>query len=354
MKMHLLLRSLLMVCAASFAALDTSADPILPYQQPIADHLDGDISGGFGDARTLNHALSTFHRRSRSLAADIGILRDLNRLLASEPNYPALITNAVGGYLGDFEDRRAALKEQLRPAPRSAAKTSAQKLLERASDAFASVESHTNTTTRDIAQLLTAATKIQQASNVIQRALHTRVGLSSVGARIGALRFNSTRGFITGGANFVSETGTAFGEFNGSNGVLTVSAIDNGGIVRGIHLHVEGIGTNTPATYPLGVDQNSAFYDATDQARKREYHFQCDPALTNSIVTNAYMTIDFIGTNYLLGTFAFNGTNIALPNNRLICVTNLVDGTNMVTCRLADTNTTVTVSRGDFQLDFSH
>jgi hypothetical protein len=115
--------------------------------------------------------------------------------------------------------------------------------------------------------------------------------------------------------------------------VLTISAFDNGGIARGIHLHVEGIGSNTPATYPLGVGQNTAFYDATDVTPRREYHFAVDATASNGIVPSASLTIDFISTNYILGRFAFVGTNI-------------VD--------LGDTNNTASIHQGEFQLNFTH
>jgi hypothetical protein len=353
MKMHFVPGSLLIVCAASMLVFNAGADPVLPYQQPIADQLQNDIDSGTGDAATLNRGLSIYHLASRSLSADIGILRDLNSLLAATPNYLALLSNAANAYQSDFQGRSAELAEQLRPAPRSVTKTSAQKLLRKVDVALANAVAAADTTDQ-IKHLLTAATKIPQTSNTIQRALRAPIGLSSMGAHIGALRFASSRGFITGGTNFQSETGAAIGEFGPTNGVLTVSAIDNGNIVRGIHLHVEGIGTNAPATYPLGVEKNSAFYDATDLSNRREYHFQCNPALTNGLVTNAFLTVDFIGTNYLLGRFAFVGTNLDLVRNPAFCTTNVMDGTNFVSCSRADTNTTASIYDGEFQLNFSH
>ena len=150
-------------------------------------------------------------------------------------------------------------------------------------------------------------------------------------ARIGTLPFESNRGFIAGGTNFSSAPGTGVGQFE--NGTLSVTATANGNIVRSIHLHVEGITTTTPATYPLGAGENSAFYAATDRPRRREYHFQADSALTNRTVPEAFLTIDYIGTNYLLGRFAFVGTN-AFP------------------VPVRDTNTLVRVSEGEFQLNF--
>jgi len=329
MKKHLLLLSLCFV--AMLAPLH--ADPILPYQQPIAAQLTNDLNSGGGDTATLNKALDTYHRNSKSLNGDISILRDLNNLLATTPNYPALLANAAADYLTDFQGRRDELYEQLRPAPRSTTKDSARKQLSRIDKALSNAEMAVVTSER-IKHLGTAAEKFPNASNTVQRALKQPVGLSSVVAHIGALKFKATKGSITGGTNFQAGGGLAFGEFS-SNGVLSFSAIDNGSIVRGLHFHVEGISTNTPATYPLGVDHNSAFYDATDTATKREYHFQVNPAQTNATVPMAFLAVDYIGSNYLLGRFAFGGTNM-FPNPP------------------DDTNTTVTVSGGDFQLNFTH
>ena len=329
MKMHFVLVSSLMICAAPVALFQACADPILPYQQPIEQQLTNDLAIGNGDGNTLNRALAAFHRTSKSLSSDIAILRDLNHLLDETPNYPALLTNAVVSYTADFEARRDALVEQLRPAPISGTKTSAQRMLDKINAALSNAQNDT-VLSRRIADLQTAATKIPPTSNTIQRALRTKVGLSVMTARIGALKFKSTRGGITGGT-FQTAVGNAIGEFTGSNGVLTISGFDNGAIARGIHLHVEGISSNTPATYPLGIDQNTAFYDATEVSRRREYHFAADPTLTNGFVPNATLTIDFISTNYVLGKFTFVGTNV-------------------VPC--CDTNTTASIHRGEFQLNF--
>lgn len=337
MKICFLLQSLWTGLSLALLIPDAMADPIRPYQQPIEQQLQTDINGGAGDLNTLNRALSTYHRASRSLSSDMSILRDLNNLLADQPNYPALLFDAANAYLIDFQLRRNVLAEQLRPAPRSTAKTSAQTSLRKLDGSLSNavVAASTTNTTIEIRHLATAAGKIQQTSNAVQRALRAPIGLSSVVAKFGSLKFASGRGAITGGATFQSDPGTAVGEFGSSNGVLTFSAFDNGNIARAIHLHVEGITSNTPATYPLGVDNNSAFYDATDVSSRREYHFQCHPALTNVLVANSFLAIDFINTNYLLGRFAFIGTN-ANPFSA------------------TDTNTVVTIHEGEFQLNFSH
>jgi hypothetical protein len=332
MKLHLVLCSALLLTAA---IVPVQADPILPYQQPIAQQLTNDIEGGGGNVNTLNKALDTFHRNSKSLNGDISILRDLNTLLASEPNYPTLLANAADAYLTDFQGRRDALREQLRPAPRSKVKDSANRLLQKIDRALATAEVATATSDQ-IKSLGTAAAKFPQASNTVQRALRQPIGLSSMVARIGALRFTSSKGFIAGGTNFHPNIGAVVGEFTKGvppdTGVLDISGIDNGSIVRGIHLHVEGITTNSPVTYPLAIGENSAFYDATDVPRRREYHFQGDSLLTNATVTNAFLTIDFLNTNYILGRFAFMGTNGSV-------------------CPSCDTNRIVTIHEGEFQLN---
>jgi hypothetical protein len=333
MKVHFLLCSALFVAAV----LTTHADPILPYQQPIAQQLTNDIEGGSGDLTTLNRALDTFHRTSKSLNGDISILRDLNNLLASNPNYPTLLADAAAGYLGDFHGRHDALRTDLLPAPRSSVKDSARRLLNRINNALAEADVATTTSER-IKELGTAAAKLPNASNTVQRALRQKQGLSSMVARIGALRFSSSKGFIAGGTNFHPGIGATVGEFTKGEGpdtgILDISGIDNGGVVRGIHLHVEGITTNTPTTYPLAVGQNSAFYDATDISRRREYHFQGDASLTNATVTNAFLTVEFLNSNYMVGSFAFIGTNSSA-------------------CPGCDTNKLVTVSEGEFQLNFN-
>lgn len=337
MKFHqLLVCSVLWIFAASPLL---HADPVLPYQDPIRQQIESDLSGGGGDVNTLNKALDTYHRNSRSLSGDIGILRDLNALLADMPNYPALLAAAADAYRGDFEGRRDGLREQLRPAPRSTTKDSANRLLRKIDKALGTADVATATSDQ-IKALGQAAARFPITSNTVRRALRAPIGLSSMVARIGALKFASSRGGITGGTNFNANQGATIGEFKGAQeeegkGILTISAIDNGNVVRGIHLHVEDITTNTPATYPLGVGENSAFYDATLVGRRREYHFQAAAAVTNDVVPNAFLTIDFIGSNYLLGRFAFVGTNL-------------------VPVSPTDTNLTAIISEGEFQLNFNY
>ncbi len=334
MKMHLLLNSLLAFGAISLLGLRAVADPILPYQLPIAQQLTNDINSGAGNQAALGRANQEFHHRSRSLSGDLVILRSLNSLLHDEPNYPALLQAAADDYLADFTARSAALADQLRAAPRSSTKSSARSLLRRIDDSLSNA-ALAATTSAKLRLLANAASRFGPAVNIVRNALRQPVGLSSMSARIGALDFQATRGFIAGGTNFQATPGTSNGLFDAGLGTFDVTAVANGGVVRSIHLHVEGIGTNTPATYPLGVGQNSAYYRATDLSTRREYHFDARSGLTNSLVTNAWVTFDYIGTNYVLARFAFLGTNSRPPYSNA-------------------PNTVVTVSSGRVQLNFSH
>ena len=332
MKMRFFLRSLLLTAsAAAVLVREASADPILPYQVPIAAQLTNDISNNNGDAATLNRALKAYHKTSKSLSTDISILQNLNSILANTAGYPPLIVNSSDAYQNDFQIRRDALEEQLLPAPLTESKETAQTSLAKLDKSLSNALAATSISKR-LSNLRSAANQIPSTSNNIQRALKANVGLSIMKAQVGALDFKAEKGFITGGTNFQTSDGDAIGEIT-ENGVLTFSAIDSGSIVRGIHLHIEGVTGNFPATYPLGVGGNRAFYDATDIPKKREYHFQADPLLTNSAVTSAWLSIDYIGSNYLLGRFAFRGTN-----------SNPVE--------VGDTNRVVTVSAGEFQLNF--
>ena len=323
--------SLLVGVASVFQA---SADPILPYQQQIEMRLTNQIALGVGDLTALNKALDAFHKKSKNLSGDITILQNLNNILDEELGYPPLISDAATDYLTDFSVRRDVLYELLRPAPRSSTKDSARKSLGKLDNALSNAVIATNITS-ELSYLQTAAQKLNTSSNNVQMALKQPIRLSSMGAFIGALKFRSSAGYVTGGTNFATNPGTAVGEFSPQAGTLTLSAIDNGTFTRGISLHVEGIVPFSPVTYPLCVGNNTAFYDVTDTSVAKEYHFLGNAAMTNSVVTNAWLTIDYIGNNYILGRFAFRGTN-------------------MFPTPASDTNTAVTVSQGDFQLNYFH
>jgi hypothetical protein len=322
-----------MVFAAALLVFHAAADPILPFQQPIADQIQVDLTASPGDA-TLTRAQKTYDRTSKSLSGDISILRDLNSLLGTITNYPALLSDAANLYQADFQGRSAEMAEQLRPAPRSSTKTSAQNLLHKVDTALANAVAAASTTER-IKHLGTAAGKFPQTSNTIQRAIKVKPGFSSMVATVGSIKFNSKNGFVLGGTNFQGDVGTTVGEFSPTNdcGCLAVGGVDNGNVTRSILLIVHGISTNAPVTYPLGGN-NVAFYRAADRTDNREYDFQSDPSLTNSLVTNAFLTIDYIGTNYVLGRFAFIATNAPFVST--------------------DTNTSASIYNGEFQLNFRH
>ena len=344
MKMRFLQGSLLLT-VAGLLAWNAKADPILPYLQPVAVQLTDDINAGSPDVRTLERALKSFHQTSKTLRSDANILRSLNTSLNSITGYAPLLTNAALDYQADFQLRRDEITGQLIPAPISANKTSARTALTRVNNSLSNAVIAT-TTARRIQFLQTAAQQLASASNSVQRALRTKPGLSKMVARIGGLSFNSDRGQIIGSGNFFNDVGTTVGEFS-TDGVLSIGGVDSGSVTRGLHLHLEGVSGAFPATYALGEGDNHAYYSATDLRRQEEFRFVATPSLTNEVVTNSFVTIDYIGTNslalsstssipisgYVLGRFEFVGKNEYVLN----------------------TNTnrdTVTVSQGEFQLNF--
>ena len=318
-----------LLCVASFV-LTANADPLLSFQQPIADQLNTDLLATPGD-KTLNSALNTFHKTSKSLSSDISILRSLDKLLADRAGYGSLLDDAANDYQADFQSRRDAIDQQLIPAPISVNKTTARSSIASLDKAISNSVNAASTELR-ITRLKTVATRLTSASNAVQRALNTPLGFSSMVAHIGALSFNTSKGSIVSSASFQTTDGNFIGGYT-TNGTLFLSGFQPGSIGRGIALYVQNIVTNVPATYPLGVDGNMASYNATDSRHKLSYFFEATPQLTNSIVTNSFLSIEFIGTNYLIGRFAFVGTNTA-PFD------------------VTDTNQVVTVSQGEFQVNF--
>lgn len=327
------MRSFLLLCGVSFAViLSSSADPILPFQQPIADQLNNDLAINSSD-KTLNAALNKFHKTSKSLSGDITILRGLNSLLMDTAGYPPLLDAAANDYQSDFQLRRDALNEQLIPAPITATKTLAHTALIGLDKALSNAVNSVSTSAR-LTRLQSAATKLASASNAVQRALKAKsLPFSSVVARIGQLSMNATKLTAINGPAFVSGTGTASGQFT-TDGPLDIAAFEAGAVSRTLLIHVDVVGTNVPAIYPLGTGgTNTATYAAYDAKHKLDYIFTGDAALTNAAVTNAFLSVDFIGTNFLIGRFAFVGTNLQPVS-------------------ATDTNTLVTVSQGEFQLNF--
>ena len=344
MKMRFLLGSA-WLAASGLLVWQAAADPILPYQVPISVRLTNDINLGVPETPTLEKALKDYHKVSKSLKTDTTILHNLNNKLDEIEGYPELISDAAVAYQLDFELRRNDIARQLIPAPITSKKTSARDAITRVSNTLSNAAIAT-TTAKRISKLQTAAQQLDSASNSVQKALNAKPGLSKMVARIGGLSFNSEKGQIVGGGDFANNNGSTVGAF-GADGVLNVSAVDSGSVVRGLLLNVEGVSGTFPAIYPLGIGNNRAFYDATDLNKNDEYHFRVDTRLTNEVVTFSFVSINYIGTNscycggtssiptsgYILGSFAFVGTNAFFLNS--------------------NTNRqTVTVSEGEFQLNF--
>ncbi len=330
MKMRFHIRSLLAIVSACAFVSATCADPILPYQAPIKDQLTADLANDPGN-KALISGLAAYGKTSKSLGGDISILRRLDRTLDELSGYPSLIESAANDYQSDFQARRDAIRQQLVPAPLGLNRTAAHLSILNLDKAISNAVHAASVSTR-LSRLSMVASRLTTASNSVQRALKSKLGVSAMTANIGRLSFESRRGSVVGSPNFQTDNGTFIGEFT-ENGTLSVSAFDNASIARGILLHVEGVSSNVPAVYPLGDGQNLAYYDALDVRRKAQYHFQADSSITNAAVPFSYLSIDFLGTNYLIGSFAFVGTNIApiIPT---------------------DTNTVATISRGEFQLNF--
>src|SRR5687767_7677687 len=168
MKMRFLLSSLLLV-ASSVLVLKSSADPILPYQQPIEARLNDDINANNGDLQTLNRALTAYHKPSKSFAGDLSILKSLNSILANTAGYPPLIVDAASAYQNDFEGQHDNLAGQLLSAPITEARNTAKASLARLTKTLSkSVDAAT--IGKRISLLRTAGSQVVAASNSVQRA----------------------------------------------------------------------------------------------------------------------------------------------------------------------------------------
>jgi hypothetical protein len=335
MKMRALFCSLLVVCVAPLLVFRAVADPILPYQEPIEQRLVNEIALGIEPLATLNKALNAYHKPSKSLNGDLSILSNLNILLGEVTGYPPLLAQAANDYMAYLQVQNLQLTAQLIPAPLSSTRQNAANALQKVETSLSKAASATSLSAQ-ISKLATAASQQKTASNQVQQALKQPIGLSSMRAKVGAITFKSSKGYTTGGTNFSSALGTAVGEVSSRENTLTFSAVHNGSIIRGISLHVEGISLQTPAIYPLGVGRNTAFYDVTEASTRQAYHFQGLTTLTNSLVPFAFLSIDYIGSNYLIGSFGFMATNTA---NYYISNTNSL---------------LTTISQGQFQLNFNN
>lgn len=316
-------RSLCGVMTALVGLLSASADPILPYTQPVAAQLSNDVAAlqAIPDRTpeenkrlaTGNSALRSYRRTSRNFTTDISILRSLDSLLARSPGYPALLADAVTGYINDFYSREEELRTSVLTAPRSMIRSNALAQLNSITNKLAHA-STAATTTKAIPFVQAAAQKLPVASNNVVHALTARVRLSSMGASIGRL-------------SFISTPGTTHGTF--LNGTLELTAFDQGIVVRNLDFHIEDVGTNTPATYFLGVGKNTATYTASDPKRG-EFHFVSIPGSESN---PSSLTVDSITPLYMIGHFHFTGQAIdPVPGN--------------------DTNTIAAVTNGEFQLNF--
>jgi hypothetical protein len=336
MKMRFLLGSLLVAWLALLPVFRAVADPILPFQKPIEQRLTNEIALGIGPQDTLNKALNAYHKTSKSLNGDLSILSNLNGLLNDVTGYPPLVVQAADDYMAELHIRNVELTMELIPAPLTDTRKNTTRQLTKVETTLskaATAAEETNTTSQ-ISKLSNAASQQKSASNMVQQSLGKPIGLSSMNAYVGSIYFKSSKGTTVGGTNFTSRLGTAIGEVSPLNNTLTFSAVNNGSVIRGFSLHVEGISLRTPAVYPLGVGENTAFYDATDSSSKQAYHFQGLASLTNGLVPFAYLAIDYIGSNYMIGSFAFVGTNTSNSGN-------------------LGTNTTASVYQAQFQLNFN-
>jgi len=335
MKMRFLPVSVLATCAALLFVFRLTADPIYPYQQPIEQRLINEIALGIGPQSTLNKALNAYHKSSKSIGGDLSILGNLNKLLNDVTGYPPLLSQAANDYMASLLAMNVELAVELVPAPLTSTRQYAINQLRRVETTLSQAASAT-TTGAQISKLSNAASQQKTASNQVQQALHQPIGFSSMYARVGLITFKSANGSTSGGTNFSSGVGTAIGELSPLENTLTFSAIHNGSIVRGISLHVEGISLDTPSVYPLGVGKNTAFYNATDPSTHTAYHYQGLAGMRTSVVPFAFLSIDYIGSNYMIGSFAFAATNTA---NYYISNTN---------------NLQTSISEGQFQLNFNN
>jgi hypothetical protein len=314
------------------------ADPVLPYSLPIADKLTNEIAvleaipdrtaAQNQELNTDRTALNRYHRESASLRNDISILKGLDQLLGENDGFPFLIEQSAHDYLTDFELREAGLRRTVDMAPRSNIRSNAYKKLNAVSNALAKGEA-ASTTRALLNQLAIAASKLVPASNITSHAAAAKVKGSSAYAKIGKLVFNVPPGSSCAcGAN-------AFG--TNQNGVFDFTAIDGGTVRRDITFHIEGVSSDTPATYELGVGANTAVYTITDPLRKShgtntviQFYAIPGPETNRSV-----LIIDNIASNYMVGRFSFTG----FTTNELTKV---------------DTNQITTITNGEFQLTYTN
>jgi hypothetical protein len=215
-------------------------------------------------------------------------------------------------YKTDFQARHHDFELALVGAGRSAVQRQAATRLRSISNVLVKIENSTSTT-MTLGYLDISARRLMAVSNLVRRAILMPINPSSMTAKIGRLSFNATQrstiGFLT-------------------NGVLNLAGFSVADFGRGIQLYVTGVTTNTPATYPL-VGNNSATYTAVAPS-SRVFIFQSIPGPEEN---PSSLTIDAITQRFVIGRFNFTGV-IQGPISD------------------SDTNTTATVTNGEFQLNF--
>jgi hypothetical protein len=294
------------------AAANASADPILPYSQPIAVQLSNDTSA------TAQSALNVYHRSSSTLSSDVSILRSLNSLLAGSAAYTNLLSDAVIGYIGDFAVRADDLETTLLPAPLTRTKTNAFGRIHILRSRLSIAETNENRKTQ-LSHLAYVAGRFSSASNTVKQALRAKTGNSSVWANIGKLPFRTDP----------RDTAWSFAE-----GSLNISATNRGPFKRTLLMNLVEVSELSPATYLLATNGNEATYIAQDMDKRDKPEFVFD-GLPLGPAGTSMLRIDAVTEDFIVGRFQFTAET-PLPT------------------RPDDTNRVVTVTNGFFQLNFEN
>lgn len=312
MKEHVVVSRGAWLCGLAALALSLGslhADPLLPYSQPIATKLSNDMVTA--EARS---ALRAYHRPSKSLSTDISILRNLNNLLAGNPEYDPLLADAVSGYTADFQARQEAIRVQALPAPLSKPRTNSFGRLDFIRNLLVNTATNEDRGTQ-LRQLNTVAGRLIPASNMVQRALSAPVGNGGVWANIGRLNFRAVPKGIT---------------WSFEGGVFSLAATNSDVIRRVLLLNVEGVG-EAPTSLPLATGNNTATYIATDHRKPHPEPFVFG-GIPGAETNQSTFYLDAITSRYIVGRFNFTATN-PVPT---------VPG---------DTNITAVIHNGHFQLN---
>jgi hypothetical protein len=319
-RLSLLFRSLCLAALAVAGLGIALADPILPYATPLSDQLTNDIAvleatpdrtpDQNQQLRVLRTSLMAYQRSSTSVVGDVAILRDLSGVLPDD--YTALLNDALTGYTTDFWTRHHEFEQILATSARSSARRQATTQLGSISNTLAKIVEPISPLPT-LGYLNTAARRLIAVSNVVYRARVAPIKPSSMTAKISKLSFQASRqstvGFLT-------------------NGLLNVAGFHVADLGRAIQLHVTGVTTNTPATYPLAGDSFATYTAMAPSGRV--FIFQSIPESGTNVST---VTIEGITERFVIGKFSFTGV-LQAP----------VSG--------ADTNSITTITNGEFQLNF--